>query len=201
VEGVIRKTRLTDREAVVAPITESEWLAHTQATEMLGLLRDRACEKDLWLFAIACCRRIWPHIHNERSRRAVEMAELDIDGRLAAEARLAAAAGAAQALAEASDKPDIRSNGHLYHAAWAAALCLYTDGVPLRTRVDNPVLSGAFDCAMLVAVHCAYAGAIYKVDRIQSIVQKGAQLAVETDAEYAEQCHLLRGIFGYPFGS
>jgi hypothetical protein len=138
----------------VAPITESEWLAHTQSTEMLGLLRDRASEKDLWRFAVTCCRRIWPHLHDERSRRAVEMAERDIDGRLTAEERFSAARGAALALAEASARLDIRSNGHLYHAAFAAALCLYTDGVPLQTRVDNPVITGAFDCAMLVAVHC-----------------------------------------------
>ena len=43
----IEKTRFTGAEAVVVPITESEWLAHTQSTEMLGRLRDRACEKDL----------------------------------------------------------------------------------------------------------------------------------------------------------
>jgi hypothetical protein len=185
----------------VAPITESEWLAHTQSTEMLGLLRDRDSEKDLWRFAVACCRRIWPHLHDERSRRAVEMAERDIDGRLTAEERFSAARGAALALTEASARLDIRSNGHLYHAAFAAALCLYTDGVPLQTRVDNPVITGAFDCAMLVAVHCAYAGAIYKVHPIHSKAQKHAQLAVETEAEYAEQCHLLRGIFAYPLAS
>jgi hypothetical protein len=139
----------------VAPITEAEWLSHTQSTQMLGLLRDRACEQELRRFAIACCRRIWPHIHDERSRKAVEMAELDINGSVAAEERLAAARGAAEALAEASAKLDIRSNGHLYHAALAAAVCLYTDGVPLRTRVDDPSIPGAFDCAMFVAVNCA----------------------------------------------
>jgi PAS domain-containing protein len=183
----------------VAPITEAEWFAHRQSTEMLGLLRDRACENDLRRFAIACCRRIWRHIHDDRSRRAVEMAELDINGRLAAEERLAVARGAAQALAEASAELDIRSNGHLYHAAWAAALCLHTDGVPLRTRVDDPSIPGAFDCAMYVAVNCAYAAAIHRVHPIHSKAQKHAQLAVETDAEYAEQCHLVRAIFGYPF--
>jgi len=127
------------------------------------------------------------------------MAERDIDGRLTTEERIAAERGAAQALAEASALLDIRSNGHLYHAALAAALCLHTDGVPLRTRVDDPSIPGAFDCALFVAVHCAYAAAIHRVHPIRSTAQKHAQLAVETEAEYAEQCHLLRGIFGYPF--
>src|SRR5262249_31684613 len=122
VYGMDRISPFTGREAVVAPIAESEWQAHTQSTEMLGLLRDRASVKDLRLFAIACCRRIWPYINDERSQRAVEMAGLDVDGRLAAGERLAAARGAAQALTEAFDDLDIRSTGHLYHAAWAAAL-------------------------------------------------------------------------------
>jgi PAS domain-containing protein len=136
----------------VAPITESEWLAHWQSTEMLGLLRDRASEKDLWRFAVACCRRIWPHLHDERSRRAVEMTKRDIDGRLMAEERHAAARRAAQALAEESARLDIRSNGHLYHAAFAGALCLDTDGVPLHTRVDNPVITGGFQSKIGAAV-------------------------------------------------
>ncbi len=188
----------TAGNAIVAPITESEWLAHTQSTEMLALLRDWACDKDLRRFSVACCRRIWPHIRDQRSRRAVEMAELDIEGRLAAEDQLVAARGAAQALAEASAKLDIRSNGHLYHAALAAALCLHTDGVPLRTRVDDLSITGAFDCALFVAVNCAYAAAIHRVHPVRSKARKHAQLAVETEAEYAEQCHLLRGIFSYP---
>ncbi len=114
------------------------------------------------------------------------------------EVRKAVARGAAQALAKASAKLDIRSNGHLYHAALAAALCLPTDGVPLRTRAHDPSIPEAFNCAMFVAVNCAYAAAIQRVHPIHSIAQKHAQLAVETDAEHAEQCHLLRGIFGYP---
>ena len=183
----------------MAPITESEWLAHTQSPEMLGLLRDRACERDLSRFAVACCRRIWSHLHDERSRRAVEMAERDIDGRLTAAERLAVARGAAQALAEASAKLDIRSNGHLRHAARAAALCLHTDGVPLRTRDDDPSIPRAFDCALFVAVHCAAAAAIHRVRPIRPIARQHAQLAVEIEAEHAEQCHLIRDIFGYPF--
>ena len=54
---------------------------------------------------------------------------------------------------------------------------------------------------MLVAIQCAYAAAIQRALPIHPIAQMHAQLAVETEAEYAEQCHLLRGIFAYPFAS
>jgi hypothetical protein len=94
---------------------------------------------------------------------------------------------------------DNRGNGHLYHAAWTSALCLHTAQLPLRTRIDDPTITGAFDCAMLAALHCAYAAGITKVNAVHSKTQTHAQVEVETNAEYAEQCHLLRDIFGYPF--
>ncbi len=177
------------RTPVVA-ITEADWLSCTQSTTMLGWLRNKASERNLRLFMIACCRRIWPHIVDERSRRAVELAELDVDGRLADDERVASARAAADALAEAFANLDIRSNGHLYHAAWAAALCSHTAQVPLHTPIYKPAISGAFDCAMVAAINCAYAAAISKVHAIDSKIEKHARLATETDAEYAAQCHL-----------
>jgi hypothetical protein len=63
--------------------SEEDWLSCGCSTTMLGWLRDTASERDLRLFMIACCRRIWPLIADERSRRAVELAELDVDGKLA----------------------------------------------------------------------------------------------------------------------
>jgi hypothetical protein len=188
----------SSRTPVVA-MTESDWLSCTQSTKMLGLLQSKASDRQLRLFVIACCRRIWPHIVDERSRRAVDLAELDVDGRLGDDERVGAARAAADALAEAFDKLDNRSNGHLYHAAWTAALCLYTAHIPLRTPVDNPAILDAFDCAMLAAVNSACAAAISKVHAIDSKIEKHARLAAETDAESARQCHLIRDIFGYPF--
>ena len=81
----------------MAAITESEWLAHTQSTEMLGLLRDGASEKDLWLSRSPAAAHLAAHPRRAepKSRRD---AELDIDGKLTAEERFAAARGAAQAL-------------------------------------------------------------------------------------------------------
>jgi len=186
--------------APVVAITEAEWLSCTQSTTMLAWLRTKASERNLRLFMIACCRRIWPLIADERSQRAVELAEFDVDGRLGDDERVASARAAADALAEAFENLDIRcNNGHLYHAAWAAALCSYTAEVSLHTPIEAPAISGALDRAVDAAIHSACAAAISKVHALDSKVEKHARLAAETDAEYAAQCHLLRDIFGYPF--
>jgi hypothetical protein len=183
-------------------ITEDEWKSFKLSITMLDLLRPKASEVNFRRFMIACCRRIWTCIVDERLRNAVEVAELDVEGRLGDDERNGAARSAALALAEASERLDIRrGNGHLYHAAWAAAICAYTPEVPLETPRYKPELAGAYDCAVNVAINSAYAGAIAKVHGIESKAELHDRVTAETDAEYAAQCDLVREIFGYPFGT
>ena len=56
-------------------MTEAEWLACADTRPMLEFLHDKTSDRKLRLFAIACARRVWPLLADDRSRRVIEVAE------------------------------------------------------------------------------------------------------------------------------
>jgi hypothetical protein len=64
-------------------MTDVEWCACIEPETMWKALkwRQRTSERKHRLFAVACCRRLWPLLTDDRSRHAVEIAERFADGK------------------------------------------------------------------------------------------------------------------------
>ena len=87
-------------------MTEAEWAVCADPKSMLKSLRDFASERKLRLFACACCRHVWHLLIDERSRRAVEVAEQFADGLLSSGEAQAAFASACEASRDVRRSPD-----------------------------------------------------------------------------------------------
>ena len=61
-------------------MNEKEWLAATDVWPMFDLLHNRASDRKLRLFAVACCRSICHFLEDKRSQVAVESSEACADG-------------------------------------------------------------------------------------------------------------------------
>jgi hypothetical protein len=61
-------------------VNEAEWNACTDPDALLGFLRERISRRKVRLFAVACCRRIWHLLEDDRSRHAVLTSERYADG-------------------------------------------------------------------------------------------------------------------------
>jgi hypothetical protein len=100
-------------------MTLAEWQRCSSPEQMLHLLGDGASPRKLRLYAIACCRRIWPWL-TERNREALAVAERYADGQATLEELSDAQSvagwavrGACQLETELRKRPD-------WNAAWDA---------------------------------------------------------------------------------
>jgi hypothetical protein len=121
-------------------MTEAEWLACADPRPMLGHL-GRVNPRKLRLLNCACCRRVWDLLTDERSRRAVEVAERFADGLADAEELRRAQPGAQAACRLAGNRP-----GPFAFRLFVAA-CLAAGAAARRPRFDPTMefLRGAKD--------------------------------------------------------
>jgi hypothetical protein len=182
-------------------MTESEWLACTDPLRMLDQPAARRDERKLRLFACAVCRRLWGLLRDERSRRAVEVAERYADGLASAEELARAAAEAEQVadLAERSRTPGwnaartaAAAAGGARAAAMRAARWGAYDADLLREVLGNPLRPPAADPAWLTPVVLAVAGAAYEERRFADLPVLGDALE-DAGCDHADLLGHLRG--------
>ena len=149
---------------------EAEWLACTQPLKMLHFLRRRASERKFRLFACGSCRRIWRCLPDERSRRAVEVAELFADERTDLDT-LQTALHAAHVARQEAESAGRWWNAAATAAAAAEANCqtgaeraavTATDADAVRDVFGNPFRPVAFDPAWRTPRVLALAQAVYE---------------------------------------
>jgi hypothetical protein len=161
-------------------MTEAEWLAATDPTPMLELLRDKASDRKLRLFAVACCRFHWNSLMDERSRAAVETGERMADGLVTESERLAAVSLASEGVGTTlqARQADYAHSEHFIIAARAAGFTVMSSG----TFEVEAALTTAAACRLL-AMH-----------------EMGTREA--RDVENAVMSSILREVFGpLPFRS
>jgi hypothetical protein len=158
-------------------MTEAEWLACIDPQRMLKQLWGKVSDRKHRLFAVACCRRIWQLLSDERSRQAVEIAERYADAEATAD-ELETASDAASAVWETEQEQAL------------------TEGTWDRESLSPPYTASA--AAYNVAIPLGWWGgapAFVPPDEIiREVIADGA-------AERVAQCALLRDIFGNPFRS
>jgi len=188
-------------------MTEVEWQSGQAPDLMLGLVQPQASSRKLQLFAVACCRAIWPFLHDPRGRTAVEVLERFADGK-AGEAALADAvdeAGLAVSDAEAA----LEDAWHGYHAEVSGVECpcgacaaLWADRMDELNPRNDPnfgyqllerQVAGEKACAAARLAHQAANDYRTFPQRVPRTVRRG-QTTLPID-----QGRLLHELFGNPF--
>jgi hypothetical protein len=182
---------MTKRKA----LTEAQWLASTSGDALLCHLEQHVVitrisggRRLLRLFCCACCREAWHLFTDQRSRRAVELAEQFADGR-AGKDQLRAAWAQAREVGRAAEEALRQDLSDLPH------------GGPLGQEANK---------ARFVAYAAEWVTADRRAVRAAQIVSRSLNAAqasgLTPEAATAKcregdalQCALLRDIFGNPF--
>jgi hypothetical protein len=167
-------------------MTEAEWLTCTDPGPMLEFLRGKVSDRKLRLFACACCRRIWHLLPDERSRRAVAVAESYADNAVGKNELERARMGARSATRKATENA-YPSSYQRRAARWASEAPAQTTSKEVR-KVAQPIVERAAAAAAEDAGLAGAAQGLYATAR-----------SAKLQSERIAQAALLRDVIGTPF--
>jgi hypothetical protein len=149
-------------------VTEQEWLVCTDPEPGLEFLKGKASDRQLRLFACACCRCIWHLLYEERSRNAVETVERYVDGLGTYKDLVAAALAAWDAVVETGTREAAISIGDPWELSahdlpWTpASVAFLAIAEDDATSLPDPLYD--MRCAISTAKLAAYIIATEKID-------------------------------------
>jgi hypothetical protein len=194
-------------------MTEQEWLSGSNPHPMLTFLKGqketgwagmlakmglKKCKtsRKFQLFACACCRRLWPLLVDESSRRAVEIAELYADG-LVSKGEYRRAIQSARAAALELARPRVMV-GEWLMAAQSRAVDAVVSTLESADPADEAATWGKEAVRALASrkPHDQSINPFSPESSSPSITPDAAWTA-----EAKAQCALLRELFGNPFAN
>jgi hypothetical protein len=198
-------------------MTEQQWASCTDPTPMLVFLRGKAKDRKLRLFAVACCRRIWHLLIDERSRKGVETAESYLEGQATIEEMTQAAEEAHAAQGTPSEHGQAGLKVSAWYAARSASGTAYWSPTRNTGRQDAEIVAWSCGAAAATAhffwddptwdraLYAAYTGVGYEVGDWGDVCWSEAPWEMGWDSflqfpdwatERLSQAALLRCIFG-----
>jgi hypothetical protein len=165
-------------------MTEAEWRASEDPKPMLELIGPTATDRQLRLFACACCRRIWPLYIDQFYRRAIERSEAFADGTISRGALI-------NALRDTyfAERGNDRAALLACNAADCAASPIPTEQNRLDVDGEYVYIDGYLDLARETGIYAALASA------------EALATGTSIRPERAAQAVLLRDIAPRPFSS
>ncbi len=165
-------------------MNEKEWMESGNPWPMLEFLKRKVSKRKLQLFAVACCRRIWHLLTDQRSRDAIALVEIS-DGVAVDKKRSAAL----------DEKREVALANAQATCVAVSISDLFREPTVLATRSAYHVISQGKQFVGHAAMNAAYAIAVEAGCREPKEFSKNPHYCIELRT----QCAFLHDIFGNPY--